>query len=184
MSGGMAGVSVCQRGGEREASWVLSATPPPPTRRPKLSRRTQSTPFHPISACGHQMRSLEILQKSFEKSGRSLKVEEKGEAKEEKEAGAGERSCRDAVSSPTNLLPKLPFGLNSRTSYNHTTIKQELDKKKLVLKPDVFVLCSSGHKKTSKVLPETYSYKKQFHPHDVEAFNKIYKHLVKISFLD
>ena len=73
------------------------------------------------------MSSLEILQKSFEKSGRSLKVE-KGEAKEEKEAGAGERSCRDAVSSPTNLLPKLPFGLNSRTSYNHTTIKQELDK--------------------------------------------------------
>ena len=60
------------------------------------------------------MSSLEILQKSFEKSGRSLKVE-KGEAKEEKEAGAGERSCRDAVSSPTNLLPKLPFGLNSRT---------------------------------------------------------------------
>ena len=61
------------------------------------------------------MSSLEILQKSFEKSSRSLKVEEKGEAKEEKEAGAGERSCRDAVSSPTNLLPKLPFGLNSRT---------------------------------------------------------------------
>ena len=49
-------------------------------------------------------------------------------AKEEKEAGAGERSCRDAVSSPTNLLPKLPFGLNSRTSYNHTTIKQEQEK--------------------------------------------------------
>ena len=147
-------------GGEREASWVLSATPPPPTRRPKLSRRTQSTSFHPISACGHQMRSLEILQKSFEKSGRSLKVE-KGEAKEEKEAGAGERSCRDAVSSPTNLLPKLPFGLNSRTStYNHSTIKQELDKK-TCSGPDVFVLCSSGHKKTSKVLPETYSYKKQ-----------------------
>ena len=177
MSGGMAGVSVCQqRGGEREASWVLSATPPPPTRRPKLSRRTQSTPFHPISACEAPDEVSGDLAKKFrEKWLKSLKVEEKGEAKEEKEAGAGERSCRDAVSSPTNLLPKLPFGLNSRTSENHTTIKQELDKK-LVLDL-MFLSCAHQDIKRRQkyYLKHILIKSKQSLPHDVEAFNKIYK---------
>ena len=98
------------------------------------------------------------------------------EAKEEKEAGAGERSCRDAVSSPTNLLPKLPFGLNSRTSYNHTTIKQELDKKKLVLDL-MFLSCAHQDIKRRQkyYLKHILIKSKQFLPHDVEAFNKIYK---------
>ena len=161
MSGGLAGVSVCQ---QRVGRGKPAGSCRPLHRRRRGGRSCRDAlnqpPSSQLAHVWHQMRSLEILQKSFEKSGRSLKVE-KGEAKEEKEAGAGERSCRDAVSSPTNLLPKLPFGLNSRTStYNHSTIKQELDKK-TCSGPDVFVLCSSGHKKTSKVLPETYSYKKQ-----------------------
>ena len=79
MSGGMAGVSVCQqRGGEREASWVLSATPPPPTRRPKLSRRTQSTSFHLISACVAPDELSGDLAKKFREKWQKLKSRGKG----------------------------------------------------------------------------------------------------------